>query len=253
MTLAVGCTASGIKLPLFFITKGKRDKVCNKLKVPSPHFADFTDSGWMRDHVMIHWLEKVASAYSHGRPCALLVDSHNSHLTDDVYRAADRLHIEIIVVPAGMTSTLQPLDVGVNCVLKAIYRKAWRRRRLFEPEKSVQWDGATELAISAWQKVSPHTVRSSFSKAIDNFPPTQSLSSLRMVESEKRAVLQLVDRLPVRPVRSLSIEVPSRSSSRISSIRSDPCVNDAILARSLVDNDDEFHLTYDEYNNRYFH
>ena len=158
-------------------------------------------------------------------------------------------------VPAGMTSTLQPLDVGVNCVLKAIYRKAWRRRRLFEPEKSVQWDGATELAIiiSAWQKVSPHTVRSSFSKAIDNFPPTQSLSSLRMVESEKRAVLQLVDRLPVRPVRSLSIEVPSRSSSRISSIRSDPCVNDAILARSLVDNDDEFHLTYDEYNNRYFH
>jgi len=48
------------------------------------------------------------------RPAALIIDSYAAHFTQAVRSTAASLNIQLIKIPAGCTSDLQPLGVGFN-------------------------------------------------------------------------------------------------------------------------------------------
>lgn len=217
---------------------------------------------------MIDYLKRIVNEYTKGKPCALMLDSYGAHITDKVYTIAKKYNIELIVVPCCMTSTLAPLDVGkksypifcsslfllihllsffclhfllfsvvgINGVIKSIYSKHWRMIRLFEDheqEKTLPWADAVQEAHHAYHKLTSHTIKSSFNKAVQ-FPPSSSLSLLDLIKNEENIKKQI----EIKERQDNPPPLPSRSSDRISSILADPCIDDAIIARSLVEDFD---------------
>lgn len=103
----------------------------------------------------------------------------------------------------------------------------------YEQEKTLPWADAVKEAHHAYHKLTPHTIKSSFKKAVQ-FPPSSSLSLLDLIKNEEniKKQIEIKERQDNPPL------LPSRSSDRISSILADPCIDDAIIARSLVEDFD---------------
>ena len=256
VTVAADCA----KLPLCFIASGKTGRCTNKLSVPSPHVAMHTESGWMRADIMNTYFDQVIYPATQGQHCMLLLDSYRAHIKEEVYAAAERYNIELVVVPACMTSTLSPLDVGVNGPLKAMYSKKWRHDRLFNNDNNnnstkLAYSDAASFAIQSLNSLTSLTIKHSFSNSVA-FPPEPNLT-LSQLESTEDVLKAEVDALntpppppPASPPRNSINYAPrrsnnfvfsqsTRSSSRIANQLSDPTISDAILARSLVDNLDD--------------
>ena len=118
-------------------------------------------------------------------------------------------------------------------------------------KKKVSWHTAAQLAISAYNQVTPATIKKSFHNAVD-FPPTQSFQQLDIAEDIQREKFHCT--LPAAAVKHTKPstkpkKTATRKSSRIASMLADPCYNDYILALSFIDNLDEFELTKREYYN----
>ena len=63
------------------------------------------------------WLEKVWSKQPDGlfkKPSLLVCDQFQAHVTESTKRFATKLKTHLAVIPGGLTSQLQPLDVSVN-------------------------------------------------------------------------------------------------------------------------------------------
>jgi hypothetical protein len=190
VTLVVTVAANGNKLPLYFIAKGTTPKCTEKLEIPSPHRAYYSDSGWMRSDVMVKYMRKIIVAYTNDEPCMLIVDSYGAHISPEVREYAGRHNIELLVVPKCMTATLSPLDVGINGPLKSMYSKSWRRQRLFghEANKAIPpWSSAVCHAISSYQRVTSSTIHSAFNNSLDLPPPPSS--TLAMLTHDERIIL----------------------------------------------------------------
>ena len=71
----------------------------------------------MTHELMLDWLEHVWGRRPGAMlnlPSMLCLDTFRGHLTDEIKNKIHRLKSELVVIPAGMTSVLQPLDVSVN-------------------------------------------------------------------------------------------------------------------------------------------
>jgi len=55
----------------------------------------------------------------------LIWDTFRAHLTDAMKEEAKRLRIDLAVIPGGLTSILQPLDVCLNKLFKDRMRQKW--------------------------------------------------------------------------------------------------------------------------------
>ena len=82
------------------------------------------EKGWMDSEQMKVWIEKVwhARIGGLGRTKSLLVydlfttvyDSFEAHMTNTVKASFKRENSELAVIPGGLTSLLQSLDVSLN-------------------------------------------------------------------------------------------------------------------------------------------
>jgi hypothetical protein len=93
----------------------------------------------MNENEMIWWVENVwrRRANLGSNPRSLLVlDSFTAHRTDPVKRRFNERNIDIAVIPGGLTSRLQPLDVSLNKSFKAkvsfsVAETLWILKRFF--------------------------------------------------------------------------------------------------------------------------
>jgi len=171
VTLTV--TASGLKLPVFFIAKGKTMKCTEKLNVSSPHVVRPTESGWCRYEILPDYIENIILPYTGDASCCLILDCYGAHkkYVSELYHP--QYNIEFAWVPECMTATLSPLDVLINPVVKSIGQGEFRKmsvERIFDgnPIESgaESWRLATKTAIESFNKIKTTTVRKSFEKAI---------------------------------------------------------------------------------------
>jgi hypothetical protein len=70
----------------------------------------------MNENKMLFWIENVWTKRERlSDPNSLLVlDSFSAHIVDSVKRRFGEKHTNIAVIPRGLTSRLQPLDVLIN-------------------------------------------------------------------------------------------------------------------------------------------
>ena len=76
---------------------------------------------WLDEDGMKIWIEKVWRAQPGGLMKArtlLVLDSFSGHLADDVKTRLKEENTDMAIIPGGLTSMIQPLDVCLNKPLK---------------------------------------------------------------------------------------------------------------------------------------
>ncbi len=117
-TVVLTCMANKTKLPPLIIFKLKNIPRCNF----SPGVIVRTNpTEWINENKMLYWIENVWVKYATlSNPQSLLVlNSFSAHIVDSVKCHFNEKNTNIAVVPGGLTSRLQPLDVSVNKSFKA--------------------------------------------------------------------------------------------------------------------------------------
>ena len=125
-TVVLTCLADGTKLPPVIIFK-----LVNvpRQVFPAGVYVRTNPKGWMNEDEMLWWIENVWNLRSRTSvdPRSLLVlDSFAGHITDIVKRRFSEKNTNLAVIPSGLTSKVQPLDVAINKSFKARVRYTYK-------------------------------------------------------------------------------------------------------------------------------
>ncbi|GES73199.1 pogo transposable element with KRAB domain [Rhizophagus clarus] len=124
-TVVLTCSANGMKYPSICIFKGKqlsRGKV-----IPKGVICWFQDNGWMTSDLMKNYIDFLfrirMSENLSKEPAIIVYDSFRGHLEESVKIKFKQHNFHLAVIPAGLTSVCQPLDVSINKPFKDNLRK----------------------------------------------------------------------------------------------------------------------------------
>jgi len=76
------------------------------------------------------WLKKVWSKRPGGllkKPSLLVCSQFKAHVTESTKKLATKLKMHLTVIPGGLTSQLQPLDISVNKLFKGFMNEEWAK------------------------------------------------------------------------------------------------------------------------------
>lgn len=163
-------SAAGDKLPLCAIVKGKTARSLKKITDGASAAVGrvrlyLSQKGWMTTDIMKQWFSDVILPRTHGEPAALLLDRYGCHWTDDVVAAAEAIHLELIAVPGGATSTLQPLDVCFNGPMLKARQRIWREMKVNRPDAEDTYQLAVERSQLAYESMSKPATRAAWIRA----------------------------------------------------------------------------------------
>ncbi|CAB4413248.1 unnamed protein product [Rhizophagus irregularis] len=126
-TVVLTCAADGTKLPPICIFKGKQ--MPRGEKAPPGVIVWFQECGWMNSDLMKHYvsyLNQIRMSSGQSRlPAMMVYDSFRGHLEESVKQKFKDNHVELAVIPGGLTSICQLLDVAINKPFKDNLRKEW--------------------------------------------------------------------------------------------------------------------------------
>ncbi|GES78483.1 pogo transposable element with KRAB domain [Rhizophagus clarus] len=126
-TVVLTCSADGTKYPPICIFKGKQ--LPQGEVIPKGVICWFQDNGWMTSDLMknyIDFLFRIQMSENLSKESAMIVyDSFRGHLKKSVKIKFKQHNFHLAVIPAGLTSVCQPLDVSINKPFKDNLRKEW--------------------------------------------------------------------------------------------------------------------------------
>ncbi|KAK0153232.1 Pogo transposable element with KRAB domain [Merluccius polli] len=133
VTVMLTCLADGSKLPPHVILKRK---TVPKHPMPAGIIVRAQEKGWMETELVVDWLKVVWGARYGGlrkRRNMLVLDAFRGHLTEPVKSQVRAMNGDLVIIPGGMTSQLQVLDVVVNKPFKDNLRKKYRVAPVWQP------------------------------------------------------------------------------------------------------------------------
>ncbi|MCU7901008.1 MAG: hypothetical protein KZQ66_02470, partial [Candidatus Thiodiazotropha sp. (ex Lucinoma aequizonata)] len=170
-TVMLACTADGGKLPPYVIFKRK---TLPKVTWPKGVIVRVQDKGWMDDALTKDWIKCVWARRPGGlsKKSLLVLDSFRCHKSQDNKDLLREFKTRLAIIPGGMTSMLQPLDVSINKPMKVLLQRRWNmwyasgthsftkggRMRKPELEEICQW------ISDAWEELDPKLIIHSFKK-----------------------------------------------------------------------------------------
>uniref|UniRef100_A0A5S6QGU9 DDE-1 domain-containing protein n=1 Tax=Trichuris muris TaxID=70415 RepID=A0A5S6QGU9_TRIMR len=170
-TVVLSCMADGTKLEPMVIFKRKRKP---NIRFLPGVFVHFHENGWMDAGGLRLWIDNVwKKRPGHVNNGSLLVwDSFRGQAADKITSYVKKCKIETAVIPGGLTSVLQPLDVCLNKPFKDHMREEWNNW-MVNGQKSYTAGGCMrappleilcQFIINAWSKIKKETVIKSFKK-----------------------------------------------------------------------------------------
>jgi hypothetical protein len=166
ITTMPAVSAAGDRLPMQVLVKGKTQRAVKNKNLPHTTAAYPTGSGWQTSSSITQYIEDEVSQYTDDQPSALIMDDYDAHKTEEVRGAAERHNTDLIIVPPGMTSTLQPLDVGVNGELKRRAREKWVQDKAAGKENADTLSRAAQRMNEAYHELPASTFTNAFNKAV---------------------------------------------------------------------------------------
>lgn len=172
-TVVLCCMADGSRLPPTIIFK--RKTLPKGLKLPNGVLVRANVKGWMDENGILDWLQNVWDKRKGAvfkKPSMLVWDSFKAHLTEDVKKKCGQLRTSMAVIPGGLTSLMQPLDVSLNKPFKDRLRAKWMQW-MTEENKPVTKGGNTkkvdivtiaEWVKDAWSEIPSEKIIHSFKK-----------------------------------------------------------------------------------------
>jgi len=169
-TCVLGILSNGVKLPPFVVFKGKR----LPKNLPNGIFVYMNEKGWMNEELTKIWIDRVWNnrPNSFNQKSLLVMDSFEGHKTELVKENCRKSKCDLAIIPGGLTSVVQPLDVCVNKPFKDKLRNKWnqwmtsgsasltKNGNLKKPDYGVmcQW------IIDCWNEIPESLVIKSFKK-----------------------------------------------------------------------------------------
>ena len=128
-TVALAAMADGTKLPAVIIFKERGgvlgERVRRSLRLPSNVRVRSSTNGWMTATEYQHWLVRVFGKEKERR--LLVVDSYKPHQSEEsITMAKERCNADVIIIPGGCTSIVQPMDKCINKPFKESMRQSWQ-------------------------------------------------------------------------------------------------------------------------------
>jgi len=126
LTVMLAATVDGRKLPPLLILK--RKPLPKSEAFPKDIIVRVQEKGWMTEELMLEWLKIV---WGHrpraflNQPSMLVLDAFKGHLTDSLKNQLRKMKTELVVIPGGMTSVLQPMDISINKLFKDRLRQQY--------------------------------------------------------------------------------------------------------------------------------
>lgn len=169
-TVMLCITADGNKLPPYIVMKRK---TMPKEKFSKKIFVRVQEKGWMQEHLILDWIKEVWNKRPESSKKSLLVwDSFKAHLTDDVKTQLKKSNSECAVIPGGLTSIVQPLDVCVNKPFKDYFRNFYCKwmsagNHTYTPGGKMRRPSSlqiTQWIEKSWDAVKIDTITHSFKK-----------------------------------------------------------------------------------------
>jgi len=150
------------------IVKGKTDKCLNKIGLnnDTDAYCKHSLNGWIDETILIFILNKI-NEYTCGNLSVLILDKYSVHTSPTIKNTAIKLNINLIYVPAGSTSTNQPLDVNINGPIKSISKKIIKEIYMSDPFATPTISDSVKTLIKSVQNVKESTIINSFAKACD--------------------------------------------------------------------------------------
>lgn len=167
-TVILACLADGTKLPPVCIFKRK---TLPQENFPHNVIVRANEKGWVNENEMLWWIENIWSKRAPNNPRSLLIlDSFRAHLVDPVKQRLLTHHTNMAVIPGGLTSKLQPLDVSINKSFKAkirVFYNHWMSETIHDltPSGRIKRPSYSQLAlwvVVAWESLDPDLIRRSF-------------------------------------------------------------------------------------------
>ena len=87
-----------------------------------PWMLRFNESGFTTSQLIIEYIQKILSKHETSGKKVLVMDTAPSHINYEVKNQLKSSNIEVLYIPGGCTSMLQPLDVVINKPLKDYIR-----------------------------------------------------------------------------------------------------------------------------------
>jgi hypothetical protein len=132
VTLAITVDTSGKMLPPMLIFKG----VTNGC-IANREFGMYPDHGhygcqkkaWMDEEMMHKWIDLVLVPWRQMTTPdivpLLILDTYRVHMMGTVVNRIQSLGIEVIHIPPGCTYLWQPVDIGINKMIKCGMQEKW--------------------------------------------------------------------------------------------------------------------------------
>ena len=172
VTVMLTCLADGSKLPPYVILKRK---TVPKDPMPAGIIVRAQEKGWMESGLVVDWLKVVWGARYGGlrkRRNMLVLDAFRGHLTEPVKSQVRAMNGDLVIIPGGMTSQLQVLDVVVNKPFKDNLRKKYTEWLLsgnhaLTPTGKIQKPSVRllcEWILHAWDAIPSQSIIDGFKK-----------------------------------------------------------------------------------------
>jgi hypothetical protein len=123
--------ASGRMLPPMLIFKGAANGRISR------EFATYPDEGhyachkkaWMDEEMMSKWIDDLLIPWQNKKGPdvipILILDAYQVHMMGNIVNRIQSLGIEVVHIPPGCTYLCQPVDVGINKLIKSRMQEKW--------------------------------------------------------------------------------------------------------------------------------
>uniref|UniRef100_A0A8C4STC8 HTH CENPB-type domain-containing protein n=1 Tax=Erpetoichthys calabaricus TaxID=27687 RepID=A0A8C4STC8_ERPCA len=195
-TVMLTILVDGKKLPPYVIFKWKT--LLKNEKFPPGIIIRAQQKGWMDNDLVIDWLKcvwqrRLGSLLK--MPNMLVMDSFRGHLTEGVKKRLKDGKTDQVIIPGGMTSLLQPLDVCINWPFKAhvlrMYTE-WAATAVHDKMPAGKMKAPTLVQmcawiIAAWNLIPEDLVVKSFKKCNNALWGSDNVSSEGESESSSKS------------------------------------------------------------------
>ena len=98
-------------------------------QIPSGVIVWFQKNGWIDVDLMKRYIKYLNDIWTNNKsskvPIMILYDSFSEHLEESIKKDFSNSGIDLAVIPGGLTSICQPLDVAINKPFKDNLHKEW--------------------------------------------------------------------------------------------------------------------------------
>jgi hypothetical protein len=155
ITATFAAALDGAFLPMQILYQGKTDRSHPKYTFPDGFDIFHTPNHWANEETCLRFFEKIIFPYikkvreetdAPTQKAMVLMDNFSGQTTTSLLEKVEEEGIVVVMIPAGTTDRLQPLDVSTNKAAKDFLREKFRHWYAQEVETQLQ-AGTAENAI----------------------------------------------------------------------------------------------------------